>query len=39
VDHLIEENGKIVILEAAIRPYLAEIGSKKINENKLQLTR
>jgi len=33
VDHLIAENGKIVILEAAIRPYLAEIGSKKINED------
>jgi len=32
VDHLIDENGKIVILEAAIRPYLAEIGSKQLNE-------
>jgi len=33
VDHLINENSKIVILEAAIRPYLAEIGSKKLNED------
>lgn len=33
VDHLIDENSKIVILEAAIRPYLAEIGSKQLNED------
>jgi phosphate:Na+ symporter len=33
VDHLIDENGKIRILEDAIRPYLAEIGSKRLNED------
>ncbi len=33
VDNLIDENSKIVILEAAIRPYLAEIGGKRLNED------
>ena len=33
IDHLIAENGKIIILENAIRPYLAEIGSKQLNED------
>jgi len=33
VDELIAENHKIEILEAAIRPYLAEIGSNKLNKD------
>lgn len=32
VDYLIAQNGKIAILEAAIRPYLGEIGGKQLNE-------
>jgi phosphate:Na+ symporter len=33
VDALKEENRKITILEAAIRPYLAEIGSQELSES------
>ncbi len=33
VDTLKEENRKIEILEAAIRPYLAEIGAQELSEN------
>jgi len=36
VDHLIQENKKIEILESAIRPYLAEIGGEKLSQDTIQ---
>ena len=37
VDSLMEEGKKVGILEAAIRPYLAEIGAGELNENNSRM--